>query len=927
MSLNWTSGRTRARCIPCDTECNGEALFHSTTVVGTPMFGTLCDECGSITVHGGEVYGEADDQFVDHYLQSEAGIDVILQNLYRVDRGPGTRFLDVGANYGFAVRYARDVLGWQAVGVEPSYSGRRGAHELGVEILEQYVTAETTLGRTFDVILASEVIEHVPDPRAFLHGMRVHLAPGGVLLLTTPAAEIVKPATESAATQAVGPGGHLFLASADALRELLADSGFGSATVVRDGPTLYAAATREPGRELSVTATGPSPDQLAAFLGGIADDPISPALLRAAMAVRRYRTLVNQGLDAADEERAMIATIIEAHEVDLADPQAVLHRIAAGEALPVLLSPAAFACGMRRVVHRTEWAEAVAYFSLAEAAVDDKRRRFHVFDGDSRIIEAESRPHRALALLHTDPPAAAELWARLVDAGAVVDHGLWTVRLHVEAASVGQNTLFDRNLGELAAAIVELGAADDEQRVIAALDGAYLLSRSAAARGDRWCATQWASAAEQVLEARRALLPDSWLEMAAERFLGLRDEIGKLQAEAIPSVVPMPGPEHEAILWESTHSESEPGGISVIMALYRGERYVQEALESIAAQTHPPREVIVVDDGSPDNSVALVERLTLPFDLRILRQGNAGQSAARNTGIRAARGEYVAFLDQDDVWRPDHLAVLHETLASDPSLAWVFGDFDLIDADGETLVGSYLSETRVVIDRRTVPSIVHADIMALPSASLMRRSALMQVRGFDRRLSGYEDDELYLRLYRRGYSIAVQPRVRIRYRTHTANASSSVAFLRSRLVYLQLLVDRFPLTDTQPSIAEAAAPRLLQSTVSDYFTALVAGDDQLAREIAWVVSRLLPLARDVTARRRVGLALMRRPTAMRRTMRLLTQVPLSLRARVLPPMMMNAVGRSFARERDTSSWSIDSGGRPRWLGLPRNSGHVPTSGQ
>lgn len=927
MSLTWTSGRGRAWCIPCEAEHDAGHVFAAETTVGTPMRGTLCARCASVTIHGGEVQSEPGDDFVDHYLQSEAGIDAILQNLYRVDRGPGTRFLDVGANYGFATRYARDVLGWDALGVEPSYSGRRGARELGVEILDFFVEAETELGRDFDVILASEVVEHVPDPRAFLRAMRAHLAPGGVLLLTTPAAEIVRPETEQWAVQAVGPGGHLFLASQPALQTLLAESGFASATVRREGPTLYVAAVTEPGQTLSVDSTGPSAEQVAAFLAAIESDPASPAPLRAAMSVRRYRTLVNMGLDAVEAERAMVAIVAEVHGVDLADPAAVAARIGAGDALPILLAPAAFAAGMRRVVHRTDWSRAVEYFALAEAAVDDKRRRHHVFDGDSRIIEAESRAHRALALLHTDPSAAAQLWARQTAAGTGVDHALWTVRLHVEAAALGQNTLFDDALGALAAAIVELGAADDAHRVIAALDGAYLLSRSAATRGDRWCATQWASVAEQVLAGQRAILPDSWLEVAADRFRGLRDEIGELQAEAIPSVVPMPGPEHEAILWESSLSESEPGDISVIMALYRGERYVREALESIAAQTHPPREVIVVDDGSPDNSVSLIERLRLPFELRILRQGNAGQSAARNTGIRAARGEYVAFLDQDDVWRPDHLAVLHETLASDPSLAWVFGDFDLIDADGQTLVGSYLSETRVVIDRRTVRSIVHADIMALPSASLMRRSALMQVRGFDRRLSGYEDDELYLRLYRRGYSIALQPRARIRYRTHTANASSSVAFLRSRLVYLQLLVDRFPLTDTAPSIAEAAAPRLLQSTVSDYLTALVAGDDQLAREIAWVVSRLLPLARDVTTRRRVGLALMRRPTAMRRAMRLMMQIPLSLRERVLPPMMMNAVGRSFARRHDNSPWSIDAGGRPRWIGLPRSAGHVPTSGQ
>ncbi|MBX9472742.1 glycosyltransferase [Microcella sp.] len=912
MSLTWISGRRRARCIPCDAERNVETLFTAETSVKTPMLGTLCDSCASITVHGGELQSEPNDRFVDHYLQSEAGIDTILQNLYRVDRGPGTSFLDVGANYGFATRYARDVLGWNALGVEPSYSGRRGARELGVDILEQYVTAETTLGRTFDVILASEVVEHVPDPREFLHAMRVHLAPGGVLLLTTPAAEIVRPATEQAAIQAVGPGGHLFLASQDALRTMLVDSGFGSATVERDGPTLYAAAAVEPGLELSVTSTGPSHAHVAEFLGALAGDPASPGLLRAAMAVRRYRTLVNSGIDAVEAERDMVAIVAEVHGVDLADPRAVAQRIAAGEPLPIVISPAAFACGMRRVVHRIEWPEAVEYFALAEAAVADKRHRFHVFDGDSRIIEAESRAHRTLALLHTDPTAARALWSRLTDAGELIDAARWTVRLYVEASALGHRTLFDDALAPVATAIVELGEGGDESSTIAAIDGSYLLSRAAVSHGDRWCATQWASVAEQVLEARREGLPGAWTTAADDRLLGLRGEIGALQAEAIPSVVPMPGPAHEAMLWASSPVETVPGAISVIMALYRGERYVREALESIAAQTHQPLEVVVVDDGSPDNSVALIEKLTLPFALRIVRQGNAGQSAARNTGIRAARGEFIAFLDQDDVWRANHLEVLAQTIETDPSLAWVFGDFDLIDDQGHTIVSSYLTETAVVLDRRTVADIVRTDIMALPSASLMRRSALEQVRGFDRRLSGYEDDELYLRLYRRGFTVAAQPRTRIRYRTHSANASSSVAFLRSRLVYLQVLTEQYPAASGRAGAAEVAAERLLRSTTSEYFTALVAHDDALARTISWATERIIPLAHGVSSYHQLGLRIMRRPGLMRLGMRLAGALPTRMRRRLLPPLAAQAHDRLHPHRRGPAS-TIDLGDRPVWM--------------
>ena len=911
MEFTWARGSSDTLCVPCGRTHVSEHVFEWTSTSGTPMLGTRCPVCSSITVHGGELQHEPSDDFIDGYLQSEAGIDAILANLYRVDAPRGARFLDVGANYGFAVRFARDVLGWQAVGVEPSSAGRRGARELGVEILDQYVTAETMLDDRFDVILASEVIEHVPDPAEFVTALRVHLAPAGTLVLTTPAAEVVAPATKVQGIQAIGPGGHLFLFTAEGLEQFLRRHGFDSVQVVRDGQSLYATAMVESGGPLRATATGPTQQQMADFLATLVDDPASPPVLRTAMAVRQYRALVNLGRDAPDVERTMIEGVRELYAVDLADPAAVASSLESADEVPLLLAPAAFACGMRRIVHRQDWAEAVAYFDLALAAVAEKRRRAASFDGDSRIIVAQSLAHRLLALLHTDAPRALDEWRRLRASDDLVDPAMWTVQLFVEAAALELTTLFDDELASVADAIVELGADGGESLAVSAVNGAYLLGRAAVAHGDRWCGTQWASVAEQVLHARREVLSEEWRASATQLLAGLRGELSELRPEAIPSVVPMPGPEHESILWASAADTTVAGGVSVVMALYRGERYVRDALESIAAQTRPPLEVIVVDDGSPDDSVRLVESLALPFELRVVRQGNAGQSAARNTGIRAARGEFIAFLDQDDIWRPQHLELLEQAIQVDPTRAWVFSDFDLIDGEGRTIVSSYLTETSVVLDRRTVADIVRTDIMALPSASLMRRSALTQVRGFDRRLSGYEDDELYLRLYRAGWSVHAQQGMRVRYRTHPANASSSVAFLRSRLVFLQLLIEKYPSANGHPAAAEVAAERLLRSTTADYFAALVAGDDWLARTVSWALRRMLPVARGVSRYHRGGLRVMRRPRLARGLLRAAAVLPEPLRRRVLPPMAYRASELLTPNRRHWGS--LDLARRPRWM--------------
>jgi glycosyltransferase involved in cell wall biosynthesis len=94
--------------------------------------------------------------------------------------------------------------------------------------------------------------------------------------------------------------------------------------------------------------------------------------------------------------------------------------------------------------------------------------------------------------------------------------------------------------------------------------------------------------------------------------------------------------------------------ISCIVPVFNGERYLGEALDSILAQTYRPLEVVVVDDGSAEGAAAVVARYR--DQIRPLFQPNAGQAAARNLGLSVARGEFVAFLDADDLWHPEKLA-------------------------------------------------------------------------------------------------------------------------------------------------------------------------------------------------------------------------------------------------------------------------------
>lgn len=120
--------------------------------------------------------------------------------------------------------------------------------------------------------------------------------------------------------------------------------------------------------------------------------------------------------------------------------------------------------------------------------------------------------------------------------------------------------------------------------------------------------------------------------------------------------------------------------ISVVMPLYNKERHVERAVRSILAQTMQPAEIIVINDGSTDNSVSVVEKITDPR-IRIINQKNAGVSAARNRGIREAGFELIAFLDSDDEWKPDFLETISGLIDRFPQAGAYATAYETVDTD------------------------------------------------------------------------------------------------------------------------------------------------------------------------------------------------------------------------------------------------------
>src|SRR6185312_13252601 len=252
---------------------------------------------------------------------------------------------------------------------------------------------------------------------------------------------------------------------------------------------------------------------------------------------------------------------------------------------------------------------------------------------------------------------------------------------------------------------------------------------------------------------------------------------------------------------------------------------------SVERQTLMPRELIIVDDGSTDGSGAIVEALDSDIPIRLLKKDNGGQSSARNHGIRNSTGELVALLDQDDIWYPRHLERLAGPFLENryPPLGWTYSNLDFT-ANGRIISVGYVTTVGVEHPKRSLVRCLGEDMHILPSASLISREAFDRVGGFDERLSGYEDDDLFLRLFCLGYGNVFVDEPLSQWRQHATNAGRSPRMAKSRMVYMRKLIDGFP--DDQivhhNYVRDIIAPRFAGLIIDQYRHAVAMSDEELS---------------------------------------------------------------------------------------------------
>ena len=207
---------------------------------------------------------------------------------------------------------------------------------------------------------------------------------------------------------------------------------------------------------------------------------------------------------------------------------------------------------------------------------------------------------------------------------------------------------------------------------------------------------------------------------------------------------------------------------SVIIPLYNKEAEVERTIRSVLAQTLAPLEIVVVDDGSTDGSAAVVETIGSPL-IKLIRQPNAGETAARNRAMAEARGDYFALIDADDEWRPGFLAEIASLIREFPDCGLYSTGFDIVNTDGEH--PAHTLQTRGPVDDFFRASM--SAYVSIPSASVIPRRVVEEVGGFPEGMRLGGDQYMWTKIARR-HSVCFSPERLVRYYMAASNRSAAI---------------------------------------------------------------------------------------------------------------------------------------------------------
>lgn len=298
----------------------------------------------------------------------------------------------------------------------------------------------------------------------------------------------------------------------------------------------------------------------------------------------------------------------------------------------------------------------------------------------------------------------------------------------------------------------------------------------------------------------------------------------------------------------------------MIIPAYRCAEYIAQGIESVLNQSLTNHEIVVVNDGSPDT--AELEAALTPFAgrIRYFKQPTKGPSGARNTGIRNAFGKYVAFLDGDDYWTPDHLAKNVSILERDRDVALVYCDCILVKG-GQPYSRVFFAQDQS--SRVTFESLLWQRSTVSTSSVVASRDAILSEGGFDEELYRCEDFDMWLRLAFSGWQMSYHPDAEVYHRIHDVSLSAdSVAMIRDRVRVYEKTASTLKVSEEQRQIishmitksqSDGYIEQLKEALDrEDYSEAREAAERALAVESTWKL-RLARLGLRISPRTFVAL--------------------------------------------------------------------------
>jgi glycosyltransferase involved in cell wall biosynthesis len=281
-----------------------------------------------------------------------------------------------------------------------------------------------------------------------------------------------------------------------------------------------------------------------------------------------------------------------------------------------------------------------------------------------------------------------------------------------------------------------------------------------------------------------------------------------------------------------TTSAMTPSLVTIVIPCFNYSQYLGRAIESVQAQQYSPFEIVVVDDGSTDNSAAIAETA----GVRLIRQANSGLGAARNTGLAAARGEFVVFLDADDELLPDALASGVAALQAQPTISCVVRRCQMMDAEDRALPVHY----REIDTGDLYREWLQANFVWTPGAAMFRTDRIAAIGGFPVELGPASDYAIYLALARRR-EVAFDARDVVRYRQHDHNMSLDPVLMLGAVLGVLRLESRYVpdayrhfLRVSRHLWREYYGEQIIQRLRSDWRTRRLGGWDAVA---IWTLAR------------------------------------------------------------------------------------------